>query len=326
VVFAGDPSIEYIGRFDFSKPSNPAFMYSGCMIRAGFTGTSIAIKLMDDSLRNWFTVKLDDSIITFKAGKADGFYLLATNLTDKEHSIEISRRTEWHGGNTTFSAFVIDEGDKLFALPKLEKTIEFIGNSLTCGYGNEGKSREEHFTYETENNYHTYGTLVARALNANYVAICRSGIGMYQSYGGDTNFVQPKLYDEIIVGSKAKWDYKNNQPDVVVIELGANDLAKDLDSAAFANAYIAFIKKIRKQYNRSKIVCAAGPNGQGDIKSKFQSYIKAITAYYKTNDNDVYYFDFGTIDSNGSDWHPNLKEHEQMAAVLFPFIKKITNW
>ncbi|MBX3256552.1 MAG: hypothetical protein KF862_20620 [Chitinophagaceae bacterium] len=323
---ANNPSIEYVGRFDFTDPLRPAFMYSGCMIRTGFTGTSVSIKLADDSLRNWFTVKLDDSIFTFKSGHAGALYQLAKNLPDKAHSLEISRRTEWHGGNTRVEAFIIDEGSRLFSLPGLKRTIEFIGNSLTCGYGNEGKSREEHFTYETENNYYTYGTLVARAVNANYIAVCRSGIGMYQSYGGDTGFVQPKLYDEIVVGSKAVWNYKKNQPDVVVIELGANDLAKPLDSAAFANAYIRFIKKIRQQYLRAKIVCAAGPNESGDVGSKFQSYIKAVTNHFKGADKQVYYFDFGIIDSNGSDWHPNIKEHEQMAAALLPFIKKITGW
>lgn len=321
-----DPSIEYVGRFDFSNRQQPAFMYSGCMIRVGFTGTSITVKLQDDSLRNWYTVKLDDSVFIFKSGKTDGIYELTKNLRDGKHIIEISRRTEWHGGTTRFNGFMIGMESKAFKLPKTRRTIEFIGNSLTCGYGNEGKSREEHFSYETENNYHTYGTLVARAVKANYVAVCRSGIGMYQSYGGEKEFVQPKLYDEIVVGSKAGWDYKNNQPDVVVIELGANDLAKPLDSAAFVNAYVQFVKKIRGQYAKARIICAAGPDGTEEKDSKFQAYVKAVTNHVSQGDNRVYYFYFGRIDSNGSDWHPNLKEHEQMAEVLLPFVKKVAGW
>lgn len=326
VIPANHSSIEYTGRFDFSDSLHPVFMYSGCMIRTGFTGTAISIQLTDDSLRNWYTVKLDDSLFSFKADKANGFYQLAKNLKNKKHTIEVSRRTEWHGGNTTFSGFLIDSNAKTFALPPLHRTIEFIGNSLTCGYGNRGQKREEHFNYETEDNYYTYGALIARTLNANYIAICRSGIGMYQSYGGDTNFVQPKLYDEIAVGKKAKWDYRKSQPDIVVIELGANDLVTPLDSAAFANAYKQFIKKIRDQYPQSSIICAAGPDLPGDSTSKFQSYLKAITRDFTGVDPRVHYFYFGVIDANGSDWHPNLKEHEQMAEALLPFIKKISGW
>ncbi|MFT3950123.1 MAG: SGNH/GDSL hydrolase family protein [Agriterribacter sp.] len=326
VIPADDPSIEYTGRFDFTDSLHPVFMYSGCMIRTGFTGTSISIQLIDDSLRNWYTVKIDDSLFSFKADKANGVYRLAKNLKNTQHTVEVSRRTEWHGGNTTFSGFMLDSTARAYALPSLKRAIEFIGNSVTCGYGNRGKSREAHFTYETEDNYYTYGALVARALNANYIGVCRSGIGMYQSYGGDTNFVQPKLYDEIAVGSKSVWDYKNNQPDIVVIELGANDLAGALDSVAFANAYISFVKKIRDQYSLAHIICAAGPDLPGDSSSKFQSYVKAIADYFINSDRRIHYFYFGVIDSNGSDWHPNLKEHGQMAEVLLPFVKGTAGW
>lgn len=326
MISANHPSIEYTGRFDFLDSLHPVFMYSGCMIRTGFTGTSISIQLIDDSLRNWYTVKLDDSLFSFKADKANGVYELAKNLKNTKHTVEVSRRTEWHGGNTTFSGFLIDGTAKTFALPQRRRTIEFIGNSLTCGYGNRGQKREEHFNYETEDNYYTYGALIARALNADYIAICRSGIGMYQSYSGDTNFVQPKLYDEIAVGRDAKWDYQKKQPDVVVIELGANDLATSLDSVAFAHAYKQFIEKIRRQYPKTSIICAAGPDLPGDSSSKFQSYIKAVTSDFARIDSRVHYFYFGVIDANGSNWHPNLKEHEQMAEALLPFIKKVSGW
>lgn len=326
VIPANHNSIEYIGRFDFADPSTPVFMYSGCMIKTGFTGTSIAIQLSDDSLRNWYTVKIDDRLFAFKTDKSNGIYQLANNLKDTTHTVEISRRTEWHGGNSRFHGFTIDEGRKTFALPRLKRNIEFIGNSLTCGYGILGKNNAEHFTYDTEDSYYTYSALVSRAVNANFIAVCRSGIGMYQSYEGDTSFAQPKLYDEITTGSKTAWDYKNNQPDLVVIELGANDLAEKLDSIAFAEAYIRFVQKIRSQYATANIICAAGPDLTGGSGSKFQSYIRAITNYFVNKDKRIHYFYFGTTYCNGSDWHPNIQEHAQMAAVLLPFVKELMHW
>jgi len=323
---ATDKSINYVGRFDFTNPETPRFMYSGCTISADFTGTSVAIKLMDDSLRNWFTVNLDDSLFTFESNDSSGFYQLAEHLPDTVHRISITRRTEWHGGNTSFAGFVLDQGKGLLLIPKLSRTLEFIGNSLTCGYGNEGESRKSHFEYRTENGYLAYGAIVARALNANYVAICRSGIGMYQSYGGDRDFVQPKLYDEIVVGSEAQWSYRDNPPDVVVIELGANDLVKPLDSALFVDAYVNFVKKLRTQYPEAAIICASGPTLPGDNTLTFQTYVQAVYAQFSTTDKRIHYFHFGTIDANGSDWHPNLEEHKQMADALLPFIKRLKNW
>jgi Carbohydrate esterase 2 N-terminal/GDSL-like Lipase/Acylhydrolase family len=325
-VSASNANIHYTGRFDFTDKEKPVFMYSGCSIQTAFTGTSITLRLQDDSLKNWFTVKLDDSLFVFPSNKKESVYHLAENLTNKKHTIEISRRTEWHAGNTVFIGFEIDKGKALLPVEKPTRMIEFIGDSYTCGYGNEGKSREEHFAYETENNYLTYGTITARAFNAAYVSVCRSGIGMYQAYGGDKKFVQPMLYDEIVVGSKAVWDYTNNQPQVVLIELGTNDFSKPLDSAAYVKAYIQFVQKIRRQYPDAKIICAAGPDSPDDMANKFQTHVKAVTNHFAASDKHVYYFYFGTLDCHGSDWHPNIKEHEQMAGVLIPFIKEITKW
>jgi lysophospholipase L1-like esterase len=325
-VSAANPNIQYIGRFDFTEKENPIFMYSGCAIRTAFTGTSVSVLLKDDSLRNWFTVKLDDSMFIFKADKKDGVFSLAQNLPNQKHTLEISRRTEWHGGNTTFLGFNIDEGKKLVILKRKKRVIEFIGDSYTCGYGDEGKSREEHFKYETENNYASYGAVTSRALNAAYVAVCRSGIGMYQSYGGGKTFTQPNLYDEIVVNSKARWDYTKNQPQLVVIDLGGNDLSVDLDSAQFVNTYIQFVQKIRLQYHKAKIICAAGPSGLGDKWLKFQSHVLSVVNHFKNIDSSVYYFKFSPFEPHGSDWHPNVEEHQQMASELISFIKTITRW
>ena len=323
---ASNPNIAYIGRFDFSEKERPVFMYSGCTIQTSFTGTSVSVLLQDDSLRNWFTVKLDDSLFIFKADKKDGVYLLAQNLPDQKHTLEIIRRTEWHGGNTTFLGFNIDEGKKLLLPKRKKRAMEFIGDSYTCGYGIEGKNSEEHFTYETENNYATYGALTARALNTDYITVCRSGIGMIQSYGGGKTFTQPNLYDEIVTNSKARWNYTKNQPQVVVIDLGANDLSVTLDSVQFVNTYIKFVQKLRLQYPKAKIICVAGPSDLGDKWIKFQSHVQAVTDHFKNTDEDIYYFKFSPFDPHGSDGHPNIKEHEQMANELIPFIKKITNW
>ncbi|MDZ7623453.1 MAG: hypothetical protein U5J96_03270 [Ignavibacteriaceae bacterium] len=42
-----DPSIEYIGRFDFSNPKSVRFDWPGTQIRTKFEGTSCSIKLKD---------------------------------------------------------------------------------------------------------------------------------------------------------------------------------------------------------------------------------------------------------------------------------------
>jgi hypothetical protein len=207
-----------------------------------------------------------------------------------------------------------------------ERKLEFIGNSYTCGYGIEGKSREEHFSYETENNYLTYGAIAARALDAEYLTVCRSGIGIWQGYGGGKDFTMPGLYDEVVLGSEKIWDYTRYQPHLVVIDLGANDLSVELDSVQFISTYVEFLERIRRNYSTAKIVCAAGPSAPGTDWEKWQRYTDAVVEQFAKQDRQVFYFEFSTFEPNGSDWHPNVAEHARMAEELIPFISELMKW
>ena len=195
-------------------------MYSGCSIRTVFEGSYAELFMKDDSLRNMFTIIIDDSLFVLKTDKKQSRYLLADNLDNEKHSLEVIRRTEWHGGNTVFMGLYLDKSGKL-SMPEVKsRKTEFIGDSYTCGYGNEGKSHDEDFGYETENNYMTFGAISARAMNAEYLTVCRSGIGMYQGYGGAKDFNMPRLYDEVVLNKGLTWDYSLYQPQLVVIDLG----------------------------------------------------------------------------------------------------------
>lgn len=323
---ADNPNIAYIGRFDKSDPQKPVFMYSGCIVRTVFKGTSIALVMKDDSLRNWFNVIIDDSLFVIKADRKDSIYLLASGLENKKHTLEIIRRSEWHGGNTTILGFYLDHHKKLLQPEVSDRLIEFIGDSYTCGYGNEGKSREEHFTYETENAYLAFGPLTARAVNAEYQLVSRSGIGMTQGYGGGKSFNMPRLYDEVTLDSTKRWDYSQSIPQLVMIDLGGNDFSAPLDSATFVGAYIKFLGRIRNNYNAAKIVCLVGPFSPDEKTHTWQHYVHAVVDSVSKKDSQVYYFEFNPIELNGSDWHPNVAEDQALAEELIPFVKNLMKW
>lgn len=322
-ISAADTKFSYIGRFDFSNVEQPAFMYSGSAIKTVFSGTSVEMEMKDDSLRNYFTIIIDDSVFKLKTDKLDGIYLLAKNLTNKKHTIQIIRRTEWHGGDSHFVGLYLDAKEGLFNPTISKRSIEFIGDSYTCGYGNEGKSHDEHFDYATENNYLSYGSITARALHAEYIGICLSGIGMYQGYGGGTEFAMPNYYDAVTHSKNLSWNYAAHQPTIVVIDLSGNDFSAALDSAKFTTAYLNFLKRVRKNYPHSIIVCAAGPSGEGEEYNTQKSCIETVVNTFKKDEKAVYYFAFSPFQMNGSDWHPNVAEHKNMAAELVPFLKPL---
>lgn len=322
-ISAADDYFAYIGRFDFSNAKQPAFMYSGSAIKTVFSGTSIELEMKDDSLRNYFTIIIDDSVYTLKTDKTSGIYLLAKNLPNKKHTLQIIRRTEWHGGDSRFVGLHLDATGKLFKPVVSKNSIEFIGDSYTCGYGNEGKSHDEHFDYATENNYLSYGAIAARALQAEYIGICRSGIGMYQGYGGGKKFIMPNVYDEVINTNSLKWNFAAHQPTMVVIDLGSNDFSAPVDSVEFTTVYLNFLKRVRKNYPHATIVCAAGPSGAGEKFDTQKSYTETVVNAFKKEDKAVHYFAFSPFQMNGSDWHPNVAEHTNMATELIPFLKSL---
>jgi len=320
------PDILYTGRFDDSDSLKRVFMYSGSAIGLDFTGTSVDLIMKDDSLRNLYTVILDDSLFIFTANHNDNVYRLAENMEDKKHHVEIIRRTEWHGGNTTFLGFRLAQSAKTYKPEERERKIEFIGDSYTCGYGNEGQSPSEHFNYTTENSYLSFSSVAARELNARYVAVCRSGIGITQGYGGYKGFTMPRYYDEVTGDSTVRWNFSRYQPQLVVIDLGGNDLSAPLDSAVFVNAYTLFLKRIRVNYPDAVIVCVAGPSGADKRWITWRNLIHTVVNEASADDSRIRYFEFSPITLHGSDYHPNVAEHKQMAAELVPFVKQLMNW
>ncbi len=320
-------NLTYIGRVDFTNPERPVFMYSGVTIRTIFDGSSVSVILKDDSAKNRFKVTIDSVSHIFHTVKGDSVYLLADGLKSSVHFLEITRITEWHGGNTVFLGLKI-KGRGLEYVPLHDRKIEFIGNSITCGYGTDVKSADEHFSYETENCLHTFAAYTAKNLKADFIMNCRSGIGMYQSYGGDTAFAMPKLYEQVVAGSRNRWDYSRFIPDVVVIELGANDLSSDVDSTKFIHAYTGFIKQLRDHYAHSKIVCLSGPANPGDTMRirHWVNYVKGAVTEASKKYRDVYYYGLEPMKLNGGDGHPSSAEHKILSVGLTAYLRDLMNW
>ena len=77
-----------------------------------------------------------------------------------------------------FKGFTVTNGALVPTPPPFTRKLEFIGDSITCGFGNEGPGPNCPFTADTENESLAYGTLTAQALNAEHHTIAWSGIGM----------------------------------------------------------------------------------------------------------------------------------------------------
>lgn len=342
-----DQHIQYMGRISFTNPERPAFNYPGVQIIAAFEGTSL--KMLAKPLSGYFMAQIDGAEpfkVAFR-GERDSVVTLATALPYGSHTVRLMYIIEGYEYYPEFWGFLLDKGCSLVDAPALpSRKIEFVGNSITCGYGNEGVKKEEHFEYETENHYYSYASITARALEAQHWVVARSGIGAYRNYGdvktGSPRSCMPVQYEYTGYAwdlklrqedsfLKEKWDFSRYQPDVVCVNLGTNDLStNNYDTKLLKQGYQKLYKLIRQHNPKAKIVLLTGSmlyNQELQIAKQLLDEIKAEAQ--KLGDKEVYRFDMAPIASNefyGNDYHPNIYQDEKMAGELTAYLRSLMNW
>ena len=336
IIDADDPNIQYVGRFDFTNPKKVAFDWAGVSVMTRFEGTRCSIRL--DDRKNEYAVIVDNRaprlLIT---DSATTLYNIASELTDSiPHAVTIQKRTEPLVGKGEFMGFILDKGRKLLPLDRRpDRRIEFIGNSITSGYGVEGDSADCHFSPQTENACMSYAAVTARSLNAEYFLISYSGRGIVRNYGDSNRVSQdpmPVLYDRTcFFDSTLKWNFGRWTPQAVVINLGTNDFSTEPypDSVVFQSAYMRLIERVRSQYPGVTMFCLSGPM----IGEPCTRYIKQVVEEQKKRMKryqDVFFIEINRSVMTDADWgcdhHPNVQGMEKMAEIIIPVVRLRMNW
>ncbi len=347
VISPADPHIQYAGRISFANPERPTWNFPGIQIMAAFEGTSL--RMMAKPQSGYFMAQIDQAEpfkVAFR-GERDSVVTLATALPEGRHLVRLMYVIEGYEFFPEFWGFVLDKGRRLVETPPFpDRKIEFIGNSITCGYGNEGLDKFEHFDYATENHYYSYASIAARNLEAQHWVVARSGIGAYRNYDGPktgnpescmpvqyeyTGYAwKPELRQETSFLSD-KWDFSRYQPDVVCINLGTNDLStNNYDLNLLKQGYKKLLKMVRQHNPMAKIVFLTGSMLYNQELQEACQLLDEVTAEAQAaGDKEVYRFDIPHIDGEvflGNDWHPNIYQDEKMANELTAYLRKLMNW
>jgi hypothetical protein len=332
-----DAQLQYTGRIDFADPKAPVLSWPGTSIEGNFTGASLALKLDDQYGKNYFNVFIDGDLAhpqVVKAEEGIRTYAVASGLAAGRHRFLITKRTEGEEGATVFQGLELAEGGKLLAPPpRKQRHIEFFGDSITSGMGNEAPDSGPDHLLNEKNNFMSYASITARNLDAEAHIISQSGIGVMVSW---FPFTMPDFYDQVnaVGNNDTKWDFSSWTPDVVVINLMQNDkwlidrekrLQPIPDDAQRVQTYKGFVQKIRALYPRAYIVCALGSMDATSSGSKWPGYVRTaveqIQREQKDRRIDTVFFDF-----TGFQGHPRVKQHQANAARLTALIKERLGW
>lgn len=329
--FAADnPNIQYTGRIEFSNPKLPRFWAPGVYITAKFKGPDCAFIINDevlwDNSHNYIEVVVDNQKpVRLKLKSKTDTIQAATGLPRGEHTITICKNTESGIGYLEFAGFLCRQ--LVEPAPKPERKIEFIGNSITCGTGmdlsvlacNIGQWYDQH------NAYMSYGPVTARSLNAQWHLSAVSGIGLIHSCC-DMSITMPQVFNKVNMRTDSiDWNFTQYTPQVVTIALGQNDGIQD--STTFTHAYINFIGQVRERYPSAHIVCLTSPMADAQLTAVLKNYITGMVDYInQRGDKLVSRYFFSRQYYAGCGGHPDLAEHQQIAAELTAYIKKLMNW
>lgn len=323
IIIPSEKFFNFYGRFDFSERNLAKSDWPGCAIEFSFYGSGFKI-LLDDGL-NDFNIIIDKKLHkVIKTKPGIQIYTAANNLKKTNHNVLITKKTESFEKPSIFKGIILNPDSKILNPPlRPEYKIEFIGDSITVGYGNESRSIKCKNFKSWTNNYFSYAQITARELNAEANIIAISGKGVIRNYGEKKEISEkplPYYYNKtLLTNEKTKWDFKKWQPDLVVICLGTNDFStepkpsKDL----FIKSYRKLISMVKKKNKKARIFILASPT----LEEPLNTYLTEIAK--KEN---IKFIKQPKVPAKllGCDWHPNVFAHQQIAIILIKELKKYT--
>jgi lysophospholipase L1-like esterase len=327
-----DSRVRIMGRHEVVTQDSVRFAASGVVISVQFRGTSVAVDLHDEfrggSSYNWFTVMIDGvEHSRFRTLSGQTRYVLAESLPAGSHRLDLIKDTEGQNG---WNALTGIHAEALAELPPApERKIEFIGDSITCGFGVDDSliGCKDGTWFDQHRASHAFGPLTARRFNAQYMLTGFSGMGMYRNWNSLAPVV-PQRYDGVFADYEESpaWTHASFSPQLIMVAVGTNDFSDGdgvtpraaFDPDAYLSAYSGFVARLRSVHPQAKILLTASPTMNPERLAMQLSLLRQIPG--------VTVYSFKNRYNQGCNGHPNAAEQRQMSDELIPVISSLMSW
>ena len=267
----------------------------------------------------YFTVTVDSVRMQnrLKANAGKSVLELASFADGGIHTIGILKQTEARLSLCSFSSLHF-KGYPQKAPAKKAHYVEFIGDSITCGYGilcANGTENGGSALYQ--DGTQTFAFLAAQKWNADHSMISCSGIGITQGSASVPYVASQLFFKQSVYRSQTQDFVPARVPDLVVINLGTNDSANAASTSQFMKDVSALIDLIRTTYGKDVPIVWVY-NMMND--SLFGSARLAIAA--KGGENAGIYTCQLNQNRDGGVGHPSLAAHATAAEQLASFVQE----
>ena len=309
--------------------STVQYSWPGVYFEARVRGTGVGIVLNDSAAD--YDVQVDGTTVaTLVTPGATTHWI--SGLKSAVHTVRLVKRNDSPWSTSSFGGFVAAPGGAVLSRPAARnRQIEFIGDSLTVGYGNLSSSRDctEDQLRRSTNTDVSYGALTARRLGADYQVNAYSGLGMVRNYnGGSPDVTYRTFYDRALLNVPGDvWRNPGTwRPGLVVVHLGTNDFSTPVNAgepwtpdslvAAYRTAYSAFLQKLRTRYGTATTIVAVGA-GQfaGHVQQVVRERADAGDSRLR-----YWFLDDTGLDFLGCHWHYSAHDDRLVADRLTSFV------
>ena len=353
-IIADDKNVKLLGRtwlrgdtlWMALSGTGAAFRYTGRHLVMTILGGPVALDpgQKNEHARIAFYVNgerlIEDVIVT-----AEKSYTVFESETEETVEVRLIKLSESAMSVIGLKAMEVADSDLIEPVEPRAHRIEFIGDSITCGYGVDDMDLTHEFSTATEDVTKAYAYRTAEALNADYSMFSASGYGIISGYTGDPEKREeqqliPPYYESMGFSRDAfgeagsptdiPWDFSKYTPEAVVINLGTNDDSYCLDMEErqewYAREYAAFLETVRSHYPAAEIFCAYGIMGD-----RLYAYVcKAVELFrQRTGDervHTVYLTPQNDSDGYVVNYHPVAAVHARAAGEMAAAIRETMGW
>lgn len=251
------------------------------------------------------------------------------------HEYRLVKISESNPGKVCIHSVKLDAAGVFAEKPKSSnRRIEFIGDSFTVGFGDEGSNSDPaEMEFEKTNASKSYAFLLAEGFKADFQVNAFSGRGLVRNYGNIVpEWTIEKLYDFAVPGTAQLndngklWDFESFHPQVIVVFVGINDFQGEPpygDKENFKKSYANLLKRLREIHPGVKFLLVSTKVWPNDdltptVKDVYDNEIAL-------GNKDVE-FKVVQTDNVGLLGHPDVHAHQELANALRPIIARLAGW